>query len=711
MCKTKVSKALLILGVLALAAVPLLGQWHSDFRVTNNPGFSHTSGTGGWNIAADDADVHITWFDYTTSQRIRYFTFPIGSSAETPNGEPVSTSDGLVPVIAIHDGTVAISWYYNPSHPHYLRTRVKNGSWGSIINHGDPGSCQPAIAFDSDGNLHNVCSRYYSGVRVYYQRKNAGFNSYTLPVLVYNPGTGRYAFTPSICLTSDGTIHVSVGRRHDYRLVHAWSTNNGASWNTEYVTGTNQCYIYATSICCDSDDNLYIAYQDYSYPYQVYVVSGTTGSWGSPVNVSNSSAGCYYLSNCCDIYDNIWVAWSDRRGMNYEIYYNKLDAESGSWQGDQPLTSDDGQYSRYSSIAADEHGNVHICWSDNRDGTYEIYYNWYKGSVGGGRDLACTRIIKPLGKITGDPVKPQAVIVNFGGGEDSCYAKCEITGPGSNYDKGNVEGIVYLDPGEEDAVEFPSWTPPGGAGDKYRVEVTVYLWPEKTTDDDDPTNNTKVEYATIESAVQVDPIAVAKPEESSVVDTMTPAATFKSIGTEPAENFYCYCEIVSMVYHTVDYLDSVLVANLDPEETTPIEFAKWICDDDAPYMATFFAAIPGEPDRILLGIEWPVMFHGMPYEAVAESVDALRIEVSGPNPFAGGVLISYSVPEAIPVEVRIYDVTGKAVRTLYDDQLSGEGTLYWDGADDAGRSLPGGLYFIKIATPEFSETAKVVMLR
>jgi len=215
-------------------------------------------------------------------------------------------------------------------------------------------------------------------------------------------------------------------------------------------------------------------------------------------------------------------------------------------------------------------------------------------------------------------------------------------------------------------------------------------------------------YCFIESAVQVYPIEVAKPEEGSVVDSMTPKATFKNIGTEPATD--CYCEIVSLGYHTVDYLDSVPVANLDPEETTNITFTQWTCDDDAFYEATFFAAIPGEPDRTLLGIEWPVGFQGTPLVGVAESADALRIEVTGPNPFVAGTLVSYAVGYPISTTIRVYDVTGKVVRTLHDGELSGYGSVYWDGTDDAGAELAGGLYFIRMIAPGFRKTAKVVLL-
>jgi len=308
----------------------------------------------------------------------------------------VSTTYAYYPSIAVYDGTVDVSWYYYSTYDLY--TREKNGSWGPIINHGVFNlSCYyPAIAFDSDGDLHNVFNRYSSisgdarGYSVYYQRKNSGAGSYSAPVRAFDAhvdggsvSSYYYAYYPSVCVTSDDAIHISVAHNNGYRLKHVWSTNDGATWNHETIGGTNSCYYsYGTSICHDSDDNIYIAYVGYDLPRQVFVATNASGSWLS-TQVSQSTYNyTYYPSICCDVNDNVWVSWDDRSGSTYEVHYNKYDAVSGSWEGDQALTDDDAQYSRYSNITADENGNVHICWYDRRDGNYEVYYNWYKGAIG-----------------------------------------------------------------------------------------------------------------------------------------------------------------------------------------------------------------------------------------------------------------------------------------------------------------------------------------
>jgi flagellar hook assembly protein FlgD len=51
------------------------------------------------------------------------------------------------------------------------------------------------------------------------------------------------------------------------------------------------------------------------------------------------------------------------------------------------------------------------------------------------------------------------------------------------------------------------------------------------------------------------------------------------------------------------------------------------------------------------------------------------------------------------VQVNIYDVAGRRVRLLADRVFpAGEQTLVWDGADDGGRKVARGVYFVRSST-------------
>ena len=67
-----------------------------------------------------------------------------------------------------------------------------------------------------------------------------------------------------------------------------------------------------------------------------------------------------------------------------------------------------------------------------------------------------------------------------------------------------------------------------------------------------------------------------------------------------------------------------------------------------------------------------------------------------PNPFNPVTTVSYSIAEEGPVEIVVYDVGGRIVRTLVDDlREAGRYSVPWDGRNDAGQPLASGVYFVR----------------
>ena len=65
----------------------------------------------------------------------------------------------------------------------------------------------------------------------------------------------------------------------------------------------------------------------------------------------------------------------------------------------------------------------------------------------------------------------------------------------------------------------------------------------------------------------------------------------------------------------------------------------------------------------------------------------------------------------IVVSIQIYNTLGRLVRQ-WDHRTMRQGNqILWDGADDFGRVLPSGVYFVKIETGSYSKTERVVFLR
>jgi flagellar hook assembly protein FlgD len=83
-----------------------------------------------------------------------------------------------------------------------------------------------------------------------------------------------------------------------------------------------------------------------------------------------------------------------------------------------------------------------------------------------------------------------------------------------------------------------------------------------------------------------------------------------------------------------------------------------------------------------------------------------------PNPLRQATTVNYTVSEAGHVEIVVYDVNGRQVRTLLGRHVeAGLHRATWDGRDDAGRSVGSGEYFMRIRTATGDHPHKVVVVR
>jgi hypothetical protein len=83
-----------------------------------------------------------------------------------------------------------------------------------------------------------------------------------------------------------------------------------------------------------------------------------------------------------------------------------------------------------------------------------------------------------------------------------------------------------------------------------------------------------------------------------------------------------------------------------------------------------------------------------------------------PNPFRNHTQINYALPTAGNVSLRVYDVTGRTVRTLASgSQKAGSYTVSWDARDSHGKQVPYGVYFYRLDTPGFRSVKKAVVAR
>ena len=78
-----------------------------------------------------------------------------------------------------------------------------------------------------------------------------------------------------------------------------------------------------------------------------------------------------------------------------------------------------------------------------------------------------------------------------------------------------------------------------------------------------------------------------------------------------------------------------------------------------------------------------------------------------PNPFNPTTIIEIYLPEANRVTLKIYNILGEEVSTLFSGQLfSGDYKFQWDA-----RNYSSGIYYYQIQAGDYQETKKMVLLR
>jgi hypothetical protein len=85
-----------------------------------------------------------------------------------------------------------------------------------------------------------------------------------------------------------------------------------------------------------------------------------------------------------------------------------------------------------------------------------------------------------------------------------------------------------------------------------------------------------------------------------------------------------------------------------------------------------------------------------------------------PNPANPSAKIRYTIAEKGRVSLRIFDVSGRLVRTLVDEVKDATAEGYeavWDGTNDGGQRVGSGVFFYQIDTPTFMSAKKLVILK
>ena len=83
-----------------------------------------------------------------------------------------------------------------------------------------------------------------------------------------------------------------------------------------------------------------------------------------------------------------------------------------------------------------------------------------------------------------------------------------------------------------------------------------------------------------------------------------------------------------------------------------------------------------------------------------------------PNPFNPITKLQYELPENSFVNITVYDLLGKKVKTLVNTtQDAGFKSVFWDATNNQGDPVSAGVYLYQIKAGDFMQTKKMVLLK
>ncbi len=94
------------------------------------------------------------------------------------------------------------------------------------------------------------------------------------------------------------------------------------------------------------------------------------------------------------------------------------------------------------------------------------------------------------------------------------------------------------------------------------------------------------------------------------------------------------------------------------------------------------------------------------------AIESFNLQQNYPNPFNNSTRIKFEIPTKSHVQLSIYDMNGRLVKTLVNSAMSaGQHNVHWNGTNMNGTSVPSGVYIYKLDTESKSISKKLILVK
>lgn len=484
--------------------------------------------------------------------------------------------------------------------------------------------------------------------------------------------------------------------------------------NVRVDDGSSASSRHLSDLTSTPEGNLFCVWSDNSSGADnVYVSKSPDGgqSWSSPFRLNdNQQPRASSPSITSDDSGNLYVVWL--AGPDSTRILFTCSRNNGNRWLTPNVRVDDGTTSIKSSpdIAVDREDNIFVVWRDKRRGDGFDIYSSHSGNWGFSWSEPDLRVSD------NEPVtfRDHPALCAWGDGQlAAVWADDREVGDVNIYfahssDSGNSFSIPNL--------PVNSAIP----GDQLRPDIayhggTIYVTYFNTTDllNSDIYFNRSDDFghSWLQSEVMVNPVG-----ETSAVDPKIAVSSPENVGVAWAVNLYhasTFDLFFSRSHTNGDTWSEALQVNDDGQGSYQHGEPALIFGPEAGVNISFFDYREGEP-HIYFASEKTT---GVP-DGCASPKEIFLLG-SYPNPFNSTAEIIYRLPRvgsSSKLSVRVFDPTGRLIRTLLDGETprelgGGTNRICWDGKDNSGVPLSSGVYLLKLKCDRLEETLKITLIR
>ncbi len=679
-------RAIFIALVLLLSNVHniVYTQWQPDTRLTNDTAISITNEACGRNISVWKNYIHICWAD----KRSGYFNLYYKRSSnfgETWSPDMRLTTDTFQlsrPVISSDKNTIFIVWEdnRNGNEIYYKKSDDYGLSWSNDTRlTDDPAVSMFPSVFVKNNDIHVVWTdrRVTGNGEVYYKMSTNNGITWSTDLKISNSLTSDYF--PSISAVNN-TIHIIwEDRRFNVGTIYyRRSTDYGITWENEmrltFSTPPNN-WMPALSV---SGINIQIGWiaQQNTGNFEVFnMYSQDNGATWSNINKITTGLITYTSSVSISNKNNfVYLTWQDERTGDKEIYYSYSTNNGSNWIPEQRLTYAAGN-SQFVSGSVNFNKLFNI-WTDDRDGNREIYFK--KNNSGG-------NLHSVSGIVTySDNNQP----VNGG------YAKALYFDATSNQvftiDSTIIQpnGYYIFNKIPEDTLDLMYYQD----DDLLQFVPTYYLstidWRESQ----------KI-YA-YENLTNINPRVFRINNQNNPYSISGQITIQGNNGQIPLDNCIIYAKIGN------EFKNFAISNNSGQFTVTKLPAGTYnllACRFGLTQLSQYITISNSNINNIQFNFVNPIGIENTSSEIPAQ----YSLSQNYPNPFNPSTKINFSLPSGGNVKLEIFDVLGKSVNTIVNEEL--KASVYsvdWNAGD-----YPSGIYFYRLSTENFTETRKMILIK